>query len=99
MRTTQTQVAALLYGWVGKQMLRGGESGLGQDGEPHRELCGVASLRFPQHPPGGTFPPPLEFPKLPGTFQTPVRRRQAMTCSQVLFFPLSLLRGWLQIAS
>lgn len=26
MRTTQAQLAALLYGWVGKQMLRGGET-------------------------------------------------------------------------
>lgn len=78
---------------------RRGDRGLGQDGKPHQELSGVASLRFPQHPPGGTCPPPLEFPTLPGTSQTSVRRRQAMTCSQVLFFPLSLLRGWLQIAS
>lgn len=38
---------------------RRGDSGLGQDGKPHQELSGVASLRFPQHPPGGTCPPPL----------------------------------------
>lgn len=79
---------------------RRGDSGLGQDGKPHQELSGVASFRFPQYPPGGTCPPPLEFPKLPGTFQTSVRRGQVMTHSQVLFFhPLTLLRGWLQIAS
>lgn len=76
-----------------------GRLGLGQVGKPHQELSGVASLRFPQDPPGGTCPPPLEFPTLPGTFQTSVRRHQAMTHSQVLFSPLSLPRGWLQIAS
>lgn len=81
--------------WMGWQTdpKRMGDSGLGQDGKPHQELSRVASLRFPQHPPGGTCLPPLEFPKLPGTFQTSVRRRQAMTHSQVLFFPLGLLRG------
>lgn len=98
MRTTRAQVFGPWMGWQ-TDAKTGGDTSLGQDGKPQQGLSGVVSLRFPQHPPGGICPPPLEFPKLPGTFQTSVRRRQAMTHSQVLFFPFGLLRGWLQIAS
>ena len=87
---TQARVRALLHGWIGEQMLQGGKRvPWAKLGESRQGLSGVASLRFPQHPPLGGCPPPLEFPKLPETFQTSVWGGQAMTHSQVLFFSLA----------